>query len=102
MDAGRNVTYEIRWTDRRKRDYKKRSKRMDPRLKKIIELEICLLKHDPQRGSELKWNFKDMRSIHIDQSSYRIVYETDYAASTITLNTIEPRDRVYDNLGRSR
>lgn len=102
MDARRNVRYAIRWTDKRKRDYKKRSKRMDPRLKKIIELEICLLEDDPQRGFELKWNFKDMRSIHIGQFSYRIVYEIDYATSTITLNSTEPRGRVYDNLGRSR
>lgn len=102
MDARRNVTYTIKWTDKRKRDYKKRSKRMDPRLKKIVELEICLLDHDPRRGSELKWNLNDMRSVHIDQFSYRIVYETDYATSTITLDSIEPRGRVYDNLGRSR
>ena len=40
-------------TEARHREYGKASKRMDRRLRKIVESELDALRHDPRRGPSL-------------------------------------------------
>ena len=82
------------------RGYKKASKKTDRRLREIVESELDLLRHDARRGSKLERDLKGMYSIHIDQFSYRIVYEVDHSACNITVHKIGRRKSAYDS-GRS-
>ena len=83
------------------REYSKASKKMDRRLHEIVESELDILRHNPRRGSKLKRNLEGMRSIHIDEFSYRIVYEIDRATCRVIIYRIRHRKAAYDGLVRS-
>ena len=73
---------------------------MDPHLRDIIESELDSLGHDPDRGSGLEWNLAGLRSIHMGELSYRIVYKADHASCTATVIAISHRGCIYDDLAR--
>ena len=100
MEAGECKEYAVHMTKACHREYGKASKRMDRRLRKIVESELDVLRHDPHRGSKLERNLAGMRSIHIGEFSYRIVYEVDHAACRIVVYRIRHRSASYDNLVR--
>lgn len=93
------------WTDSCERDWKKRSKKADPRLRKYVDSEITHLRDDPYSGhvltGNLKGNRSGRRSVPLRAFAYRIVYELDYATCTMAVQAIEPRKRVYPNMARS-
>ena len=100
MEAEECTEYDIRMTDKCQRRYNKDARKMDTRLRNIIESELDALRHDPNRGPKLEWNLDGFRSIHIDEFSYRIVYKTDRASCTVTIARIDHRKGVYDELER--
>ena len=100
MEANGCEEYTVHMTKLCQSNYVKASRTMDRRLHEIIESELGLLHHDPHRGSRIERDLKGLHSIHIDKFSYRIVYEVDYTACTITVHKIGHRRSVY-NLSRS-
>ena len=80
--------------------YKKFGKKANPKLLKQIHENIDQLKTNSELGKPLKQNLKDMRSIHIDQFSYRIVYKIEKGnpSDTITIHAISHRKDVYTDL----
>ena len=102
MEAKECAEYKIHMTDRCSRKYNKAGRRFPPRLHGLVESELASLQDDPCRGSELVWNLSGLRSIHIDQFSYRIVYEIDRDTCTITIIAIDHRSSIYDELARLR
>lgn len=101
MDTEECREYTIHMIPWCQREYSKASKRMDRRLREIIESELDVLRHDPWRGSRLKRDLEGMFSIHIDEFSYRIVYEVDHTACKIIIYRIRHRKAAYDKLVRS-
>ena len=102
MEAEKCAEYDIRMTSKCRRRYDKDARRMNPRLRSIIESEIDSLRSDPGRGSKLEWNLAGLRSVYIDEFAYRIVYKTDRASCTVTIAMIDHRDGIYDELARLR
>ena len=68
MQAKECKEYAVHMTKACHREYGKASKRLD-RLRKIVESELDILRHDPRRGSKLGRNLAGMRSIHTDVCS---------------------------------
>lgn len=95
MEAKECKEYAIHMTEACRREYSKMSKRADRRLRKVIESELDVLRYDPHRGSKLERDLVGMRSIHIDQFSYRIVYGVDHAACRIVIYRIRHRSASY-------
>ena len=98
MEAKGCKEYTVHMTKLCQRDYKKASRRMDRRLRELVESELDALHHDPYRGSRLERDLKGMHSVHIDRFSYRIVYEVDHSACIITVHKIGHRKSAYDDL----
>ncbi len=95
-----NVESDISLSPRCEKAYKKLAKRCDPKLLKIINESIDQLKINPNLGQELKQDLKGMRSIHINQFDYRIVYEVkeNNPKNIITVHTISHRKNAYSDL----
>ena len=91
-----------RMTEARHREYGKASKRMDRRLRKIVESELDALRHDPRRGSKPERNLAGMRSIRIGGFSCRTVHKVDRAACRIAAYRIGHKGASHDDMVRRR
>ena len=65
MEAKGCKEHTVRMTKLCQSDYKKASRRMDRRLRELVEFELGALHHDPYRGSRLERDLTGMHSVHI-------------------------------------
>ena len=87
-------------SNRCKKAYKKLIKKCDPKLKKIINNSIDELKTNSELGEKLTQDLNGMRSIHIEQFKFRIVYAVKEGnpQTMIVVHAIAHRKEVYDEL----
>lgn len=104
MEKGEDscVKYTVDLSPRCEKAYKKLAKRCDPKLLDIINTNIDQLETNPELGEELSQDLKGMRSIHINQYHYRIVYEVETGNPTnkVTVHAIAHRKEVYAELSQ--
>lgn len=100
MEDGECTEYDIHTTGKCQRRHNKNVKKMNPRLHGIIESELDALGGDPCRGSRLEWNLAGLRSVHVGEFAYRIVYKANRVSCTVTIVMIGHRDGIYDELAR--
>ncbi len=95
-----SITNTVSLSSRCEKSYKKFAKKADPKLFKIINDSINQLETNPELGQELSQNLKGMRSIHINQFNYRIVYEVEQGnpSNIITVHAILHRKNAYSDL----
>lgn len=80
--------------------YKKLVKKCNPKLLKMINDNIDKLETNPKLGEELSQDLEGLRSIHINQFHFRIVYELEECnpRNKIIVHVIAHRKDVYSEL----
>jgi mRNA interferase RelE/StbE len=67
--------------------------RLDPRVTERIDEMILGLADNPYSGKHLKGALKGEWSLRA--GDYRVIYQVDEAARTVTLYTVDHRSKVY-------
>ncbi len=95
-----DIRYTVDLSARCEKVYKKLVKRCDPKLLEQINEVINSLETNPGLGEELTQDLKGMRSVHLNQFHYRIVYEVerDNSHARVTVHAIAHRKEAYDKL----
>ena len=103
MEEGEDncIKYTVELSPRCDKEYKKLAKRCDPKLLKQINDCVDGLETNPNLGESLSQDLAGMRSIHINQFHFRIVYEVnDNPSHKITIHVIAHRKDVYSDLSK--
>jgi len=102
MEESKNSSVEsdVSLSKRCEKKYKKLAKKCNPKLLKMINDNIDQLETNPKLGEELSQDLEGLRSIHINQFHFRIVYEVEECnpRNKITVHVIANRKDVYSEL----
>ncbi len=77
-------------------------KKLNPTVKKKLQIAITSLAKNPESGEKLRKEFKGLVSLHlkITNTEYRVVYTVDYKNQTIVILYAATRENFYKELKR--